>query len=257
MSTPQRPQPQGAGSDGVTRVALWSGPRSVSTALLYSFAQRADTRVVDEPLYAAYLAALPEVVHPGREEILQSQPTDPQRVVDEVVLGPCDRPVLFMKHMAHHLLSGVDRGFLDRTVNVILVRDPVEMLPSLSIQIPEPTVRDTGLDTQVELARDLAAAGRPAPVLDSSAVLRDPRARLGELCRYLGLELEESMFSWTAGARPEDGVWAPHWYHAVHKSTGFAPFRPKTDPFPERLRPLLERCLPLYRELLELAPELT
>lgn len=229
------------------RLNLWSGPRNVSTALLYSFAQRDDTRVVDEPLYGHYLL-VSGAEHPGREEVLAAMETDGERVVREVILGPCDRPVLFLKQMAHHLLE-LDRGFLAETRNALLIRDPAEVLRSLVHQIPEPSLRDTGLPDQVRLLDDLEALGQEPLVIDSRELLLDPPAILAELCRGLGIPSQEAMLSWPAGPRPEDGVWAPHWYHNVHRSTGFAPYRPKTGPFPERLEPLLEECRPLYARL--------
>lgn len=229
------------------RICLWSGPRNVSTALMYSFAQRPDTRVVDEPLYAHYLR-VSGVEHPGREEVLATMESDGEKVVRAVVLGPCDRAVLFMKQMAHHLVD-LERRFLERTANVLLIRDPVEMLPSLVRQLPEPRLQDTGLAHQAELLDELRRRGQQPPVLEARELLIDPRGVLTELCRRLGLPFSEVMLRWPTGPRPEDGVWARHWYHNVHRSTGFAPYRPKSGPFPERLRPLLEECRPYYREL--------
>jgi len=229
------------------RINLWSGPRNVSTALMYSFAQRPDTRVVDEPLYGHYLR-VSGAEHPGRNEVLAGMDADGRRVVREVILGPCDRPVVFFKQMAHHLVE-LDRGFLVETANVLLTRDPAEMLPSLAHQIPEPTLRDTGLAAQSELLAELRSLGQVAPVLDARELLLDPPGVLAELCRRLGIPFFTAMLSWPAGARPEDGVWAHHWYDNVHRSTGFDPYRPKTAPFPERLLPLLAECRPHYQAL--------
>jgi hypothetical protein len=228
------------------RINLWSGPRNVSTALMYSFAQRDDARVVDEPLYAHFLR-LSGRPDPGREQVLAAQDPDGERVVRELILGPCDRPVLFMKQMAHHLVD-LDLGFLQQTANVLLVRDPAEMLPSLAINVPEPTLRDTSLARQTELLAHLVE-----PVLDARRLLGDPRGVLGRLCERLELPFDEAMLSWPAGPRPEDGVWAPHWYANLHRSTGFAPYRAKTEPFPERLRDVLEESRPHYEVLLERA----
>ena len=233
------------------RINLWSGPRNVSTALMYSFAQRADTRVVDEPLYAHYLR-VSGAKHPGRDEVLRSQENDGANVVREVVLGPCDRRVLFLKQMAHHLVE-LDRSFLRATSNVLLIRDPVEMLPSLVNQIPRPVLRDTAYAVQSELYDELWRIGQDPPVLDSRELLLDPRAVLGELCARLALPFEAAMLSWTPGARPEDGVWAPHWYQSVHLSTGFQPYHAKQAPLARRLKPLLEQCRPHYERLASLA----
>jgi Sulfotransferase domain len=229
------------------RINLWSGPRNVSTALMYAFAQRPDTRVVDEPLYGHYLR-LSGAGHPGAAEVLAAMDTDGERVVREVVLGPCDRPVLFLKQMAHHL-AGLDRGFLAATVNVLLIRDPEEMLPSLAHQLPQPTLGDTGLAVQARLLGELEGLGQQPPVLDARELLLDPPGVLAELCRRLGLAFTAAMLSWPAGPRPEDGVWAPHWYDGVHRSTGFVAYRPKSEPFPPHLAPLLADCRPHYQAL--------
>jgi len=233
------------------RLNVWSGPRNVSTALMYSFAQRSDTRVVDEPLYAYYLR-VSGAQHPGREDVLASQEQDGEKVVREVILGPCDRPVVFFKQMAHHLVE-LDRAFLAHTANVILTRDPVEMLPSLRENIARPKLSDTGYAVQTQLFERLRALGQDPPVLDAREILRAPRKVLGELCRRLGIPFEESMLSWKPGARPEDGVWAKHWYASVHRSSGFEPYRPKTAPFPAELTELLAECRPHYDALARVA----
>jgi hypothetical protein len=233
------------------RVNVWSGPRNISTALMYAFAQRADTRVVDEPLYAHYLR-ITGAEHPGRDEVLAAMENDGERVVRDVILGACDRPVLFLKQMAHHLLE-LDHAFLERTVNVLLVRDPREVLLSLRHQIPEPTLRDTAFAAQTELLDELLELGQDPAVLDARLLLLDPAGVLAELCGRLGIEFEPSMLSWPAGARPEDGAWAPHWYRNVHRSTGFRPYRPNDTPLPDELRPLFEECRPHYARLFERA----
>jgi Sulfotransferase domain len=226
---------------------MWSGPRNVSTALMYSFRQRPDTRVVDEPLYGHYLRVT-SAPHPGDAEVLAAMDTDGERVVAEALLGPSDRPVLFVKNMAHHLV-GLDPGFLDGLTNALLIRDPREMLASLARQLPSPTLRDTGLDRQVEILERALAGGREPVVLDARQLLLDPGAVLREVCRRLDLSWTDHMLRWPAGPKPEDGVWAPHWYDRVHASTGFAPYQPKDAPVPAGLVPLLETCAPLYDRL--------
>ncbi|MGA7305635.1 MAG: hypothetical protein WBW88_12225 [Rhodothermales bacterium] len=233
----------------IRRICLWSGPRNVSTAVLYAFAQRADTRIVDEPLYGHYLR-VSGATHPGRDEVMAAQNCAGEEVVRDIILGATDRSVLFVKQMAHHLVD-LDLSFLERTQNVFLIRDPAEMLPSLVNQIPNPDLRDTGLALQVDLYDRLIGLGRRPAVMDARLLLLDPRGVLTRLCGMLGLEFSPSMLSWPEGGLPEDGVWAPHWYHNIHRSTGFAPYRPKTDPFPERLRPLLDACRPYYEYLLQ------
>jgi hypothetical protein len=214
---------------------------------MYSFAQRSDTRVLDEPLYGHYLR-VSGVDHPGREEVLEAMETDGETVVREVILGRCDRPVLFMKQMAHHLVD-LDREFLERTANVLLIRDPQEVLKSLVHQLPRPTLADTGIAIQQDLLEQLRGRGQDPPVIDSRELLLDPPSVLKKLCPLLGIEFEEAMLSWEPGPRPEDGVWAPHWYKNVHRSTGFRPYRLRSEPFPEHLGPLLEECRPHYEEL--------
>jgi hypothetical protein len=234
-------------SSDCLRVNVWSGPRNVSTALMYSFSQRADTRVVDEPLYAHYLRVT-GAQHPGRDDVLTSQENDGERVVRDVILGPCDRPVLFFKQMAHHLVE-LDRAFLTRTKNVILTRDPEEMLTSLVENIPEPCLRDTGFAAQSEIVRELRALGQQPLVLVAHEILLDPRGELTKLCRALGIAFDPAMLSWPRGPRSEDGVWASHWYASVHRSSGFQPYVKKSKPVPEHLAPLLAECRLHYDEL--------
>ncbi|MEM1440305.1 MAG: sulfotransferase family protein [Pseudomonadota bacterium] len=228
------------------RIALWSGPRNVSTALMYSWAQRPDTTVVDEPLYGHYLM-VSGADHPGRDEVIADMDCDGPRVVQRLATGPVDTAVLFMKHMAHHLV-GLDASVVDAFDNVLLIRDPYDMLPSLTIQIPHATLADTGLARQSALFESLTLRGRQPAVIDAQVLLADPAGVLGALCDTLGLAFDPAMLRWPAGPRPEDGIWAPHWYHAVHKSTGFGPYTAKTD-FPTHLEPLLEACRPHYNLL--------
>ena len=237
------------------RLSVWSGPRNVSTALMYSFRQRSDTVVVDEPLYGHYLKVT-GADHPGDDEVMAAMDCDGERVVREVILGPCERPVLFMKNMAHHLVM-LDRSFISRITNVLLIRDPREMLPSLAEQLPDPTLRDTGLAKQAEILDLILGRGEVPVVLDAKHLLLDPPGVLRCACEKLGIPFEETMLSWPPGPKPEDGVWARHWYHSVHSSTAFAPYRPKTEPFPERLEPLLQECRPFYDRLLRFAIKTT
>jgi len=230
------------------RIGLWSGPRNVSTAVMYSFAQRSDTRVVDEPLYGYYLDSS-GVHHPGREEVIAAMDTDGERVVREVLLGDYDRPVVLFKLMAHHL-EGLDWGFLERLTNVLLVREPADVVRSLRHQVPNPDLRDTGMELQARILQHLESRGQRVPVVDARELLNAPRPMLESLCASLGLAFEEAMLAWEPGERPEDGVWAPHWYHNVHRSTGFQPYAEKSEPVPDELVPLVEECRPYYDRLL-------
>ena len=230
------------------RINSWSGPRNVSTALMRSFASRPDTRAVDEPLYGHYLLTT-RAPHPGRDELIEELETDAATVIRDVILGRCGSPVLFMKQMVHHLTPDLDLAFLDRCVNVLLIRDPAEVISSLVNQLPEPTLRDVGLDRQVALFRELMARGQEPPVIDAKQLLLDPEHVLRQLCDRIGLEWDAAMLSWPPGPRPEDGPWARYWYDSVERSTGFAPYQPKHVEVPERCRDLLAECRHLYEEL--------
>lgn len=227
-------------------ICLWSGPRNVSTALMYSFAQRQDIRVIDEPLYGHYLRVT-GADHPGREEIIAAMNCDGDAVMREIVQQPPASRRLFVKHMAHHLVD-IDHGFLRSTSNIFLIRDPREMLPSLTIQLPNARLADTGLEQQWRLYSELRDAGQSPVILDSRELLLEPAGVLTQLCEHLALPFDSGMLSWEAGPIPEDGVWASHWYHNVHKSTGFAPYKAKTG-FPESLGALLAECNPWYEKL--------
>ncbi len=249
-------------AEKVLRLCLWSGPRNVSTALMYSFAQRSDTRVFDEPLYAHYLARTrARDYHPGAAEVLATMDADGERVVRDVILGDIGftsagaRAQLgFFKHMTHHLVE-LDLGFLRETVNVLLTRNPSEMLPSYAREVRHPTLTDVGYQRHVELLRHLRTLGQEPVVLDATQLLISPRRVLTELCERVGVHFEEGMLSWPSGPRPEDGVWAKYWYTSVHQSSGFRPYVPRAEALPSHLEPLWRECLPYYEELRKLAIE--
>lgn len=232
------------------RICIWSGPRNISTALMYSFAQRGDTTVVDEPLYAHYLTSSnAREYHPGADEVIASQENDGQKVIEKVIFGNYDTPVVFFKHMTHHLVD-LDWGFMRDTINVILTRDPRDMLPSIVKQIPNPTMRDVGYAAHLELMEYLKGIGQNPMVIDSKEVLMDPKKKLTGICGHIRIPFDETMLNWEAGARPEDGIWARHWYHNVHTSTGFQPYQPKEEPIPEGLEELFEESQRCYEKLL-------
>jgi hypothetical protein len=228
----------------VVRVAMWSGPRNVSTALLRSFGARRDTLVVDEPLYAHYLAVT-GLDHPGRADVLASQP---QRWEDAVtaLTAPLPAPftVHYQKHMAHHLLPGVGRDWLATVHNAYLIRDPAAVIASYAKVRGEPTLDDLGYPQQLELFR-----AHGGPVVDAADLLCAPQDVLTTLCEALGINFDSAMLAWPAGPRETDGVWAPHWYAAVESSTGFAPYRPTRSDVPDRLVPLAREAQPYYDEL--------
>jgi hypothetical protein len=228
-------------------INLWSGPRNVSTALMYSFAERSDTHVVDEPLYGHFLRVT-GARHPGRDEVLQTVNCDGNEVMRTLLDNPpSSTGVLFIKQMAHHLIN-LDERFLDGTENIFLIRDPRQMLPSLTIQLPDARLMDTGLKMQWELFVQLRNNGQNPAIIDSRELLLNPPQILKGLCDQLGIAYSDRMLSWKAGPRDEDGIWAKHWYHAVHKSTGFAPYVGKTE-FPSHLDKLLAECSPWYEKL--------
>lgn len=233
----------------IKRISIWSGPRNISTAMMYSFAQRKDTKVFDEPLYGYYLKnSIAKEYHPGADEIINTMETDGNKVVD-MMLTNNEKPVLFFKNMTHHLLPNFDRSFLQHLANVILTRDPLEMLPSYAEVVETPTLYDVGYKIHLDIVEQLQAENLPVIVLDSKAVLLNPSDQLQKLCVAINIPFDPAMLSWTPGARPEDGCWAKYWYGNIHKSTGFLPYQPKTKPFPEKLKPLLEECLPYYEKL--------
>ena len=220
---------------------------------MYSFSQRTDTQVFDEPLYAHYLSSVADRPdHPGEHEILDAQDNDGRRVVDNILMADHGKPVLFFKNMAHHLVD-LDWSFLDGMTNVLLTRQPRDMLHSYSKTIPDFGLADTGYDKLKQLADDLVAKGQEPVVIDSKRLLESPESILPKLCDRVGIEFEDSMLSWEAGPKNDEGVWAPHWYHNAHRSTGFVDYKPKTEEFPKRLQPLLDECQELYDDLMPFA----
>ncbi len=220
---------------------------------MYSFAQRKDTCVVDEPLYAHYLTQRPnkQAQHPVAQQVLATQQHDGNEVIADLLL-PHAKPVLFAKQMAHHLVN-LDLSFLPLVDHIILIRDPREVLLSYSKVVAQPQAEDVGYAVQVELIHQLDALGVATHVIDARRVLENPKDQLQQLCTSLGLAFDSAMLSWPKGARAEDGIWAKYWYKNVHSSTGFAPYRPKYDQLPSHLRGVYDECLPAYQVLLERA----
>ena len=230
------------------RINLWSGPRNISTATMYSFAQCSDTTVFDEPLYAHYLSKTPAFdYHPGAAEVLETQENDGSKVV-EMMMGNHSTQVVFFKHMAHHLIE-LDWSFMKDCVNIILTRNPREMIPSFNKLVDVPVLDDLGYPAQIKVVEYLKSIGQEIIVLESKQVLLNPKKVLSELCERIGIPFDEKMLTWQAGARPEDGCWAKYWYKSVHRSTGFAPYKPKTAPFPAHFEDLYQQAKPLYDKL--------
>lgn len=209
----------------VTRIAMWSGPRNISTAMMRSFGNRADTVAVDEPFYAAYLAAT-GLDHPMREAIIAAGERDPRAVAGSLVEAPLPdgKRVHYQKHMTHHMLDGFPRGWIERVTNVFLIRAPEPVLASYVQKRESVTLDDLGFRQQAEIFDRVAdRSGCAPPVVEGSDILDDPRGMLSALCERIGIPFDTAMLAWPPGPRPEDGVWAPHWYGAVWRSTGFAP----------------------------------
>jgi hypothetical protein len=234
------------------RIAMWSGPRNISTAMMRSFGNRPDTAVVDEPFYAAYLSAT-GIDHPMREETLASQSAD-WAEVGRALTGPVPggRAVWYQKHMTHHMLPGVDLGWAAACRNAFLIRPPEQVLASYAAKRGEVSLADIGFERQAELFdREAQRAGRAPPVVEAADVLADPRRTLGALCEALAIPFSDAMLSWPPGRRDTDGVWAPVWYDAVERSTGFAkPGRvARFDDLDDSLKPIAEAARPFYERL--------
>lgn len=223
---------------------MWSGPRNLSTTMMRSFGARPDTACVDEPFYAAYLTAT-GLVHPMQSEILASQPAD-GRVVAEALVGgavPGGKPVFYQKHMTHHMAPEIPRGWLGQVTNAFLIRDPARVLASYARKMEEVSLEAIGVPQQAELFdRVCQSLGSAPPVVDSDDILADPPGMLRALCAALGIAYTDAMLSWPAGRKPEDGVWAPHWYDAVWQSTGFGAPRPGAPELPPALEKLADKA---------------
>lgn len=220
---------------------------------MYSFAQRTDTTVVDEPLYAHYLSKTDsEAGHPGTQEVLVAQQNDGDSVVRDVIFGAYQTPVVLFKQMTHHLIH-IDWEFMLRTANVMLIRNPREIIASYSKVIANPAMQDIGVEKQLEVFDFLSKKKCLAAVVDARELLLNPRSVLSQLCDALGLDFDEKMLQWQPGPRPEDGVWAKYWYANVHRSSGFQPFVEKNVTLSPLLEALAERCQPFYDKLWEAA----
>ena len=233
------------------RIAAWSGPRNISTAMMRSWENREDCVVSDEPLYAHYLQAT-QLDHPGRDEVIAAGDTDWRRVVASLCgTVPDGRTVWYQKHMTHHLLPGMETGWIHGLSNVFLIRDPALVVASYVKSRATVVADDIGLLQQARLFDDVAQRlGRAPPVIDAERFLRDPATQLRGLCQHLGLAFSERMLSWPAGPRASDGVWAPHWYAAVWQSTGFEPWRERRVELSGEAARAADQSRPAYEALL-------
>jgi hypothetical protein len=217
---------------------------------MYSFAQRPDTIVLDEPFYGVYLSRS-NANHPGAAQVLSSLPTEEAIVLQNIFINR-SKPVLFIKNMAHHI-EVLDNAFLEKTSNVFLIRDPKQIIASYAEVIQEPTMRDIGIQYQYELFEQLTKGSENPIVVDSGLLLENPRSVLTSLCNRLGIEFTDAMLRWPAGPKPFDGVWAPYWYANVHRSTGFEKQNSSSRPLPLKLTPLYEKASMYYEKLLSFA----
>jgi len=232
------------------RIAMWSGPRNISTAMMRSWENRPDCSVVDEPFYAAYLAAT-GVEHPCREEILKAQPRSYAEVVRQLTEGPVLSPLQYQKHMTHHIPEGMDMAWCAGLCHCFLIRDPAQVIASYLQRMPAADEDAIGIRRQADLFDEITAAtGRRPAVIDSNDVLQNPGKVLQALCQYLEIPFSEhAMLSWPAGPRTSDGVWASHWYHNVERSTGFAASSPKSPGLTGEHLALATRMQTLYERL--------
>lgn len=232
-----------------TRICLWSSPRNISTAMMYSFAQRPDTIVFDEPLYAHYLRVT-GVVHPGQEEILASQENDGNKVVHELMLADFDKPVAFFKQMTHHLVE-LNETFLSKMKNILFIRDPKQIISSYAQVRPDVNMQDIGIEKQWQLFQQLTENNQQCVVLDSNEILKAPEKVLTELCAAINIPFYKEMLHWQGGPKPEDGVWAKYWYDNVHKSTGFEKQVTSSRELPAYLEPLYIESKKYYDQLFQ------
>ncbi len=227
-------------------IAMWSGPRNLSTAMMYAFAARGDTAVVDEPFYAAYLDRT-GLDHPMRGEILAAQPREPEDVIS-VLKGPvpAGKAHFYQKHMAQHMLPDIPRDWILELTNVFLIRHPARVVASFAKKRENPTFEELGFAQQAALFDLCVAAGQTPVVIDAADIRADPRAALTQLCDGIGLPFTDRMLSWPVGGHADDGVWAPVWYGQVHQSTGFDGREGTLPQVTGDLARFVERALPLY-----------
>ena len=230
-------------------ICLWSCPRNVSTALMYSFHQRTDTKVYDESLYAHYLKES-GVIHPGRNEVLKSQENNGNKVVQDLILQNKNDEIIFHKLMTHFLIN-INTDFLSEVKNIIFIRDPKEIIYSYDKVIKNPEIHDIGVKKQYELYNDLHKRGINTIVLDSKYLLQNPEKILKKLCSLLDIEFDKKMLKWKQGPIQEDGVWAKYWYKNIHNSTSFLPYSKKNINLNNNLKKLYTECLPYYNYLTE------
>jgi len=232
------------------RIAMWSGPRNISTAMMRAWGNRPDTFVVDEPFYAFYLKKT-GADHPGAEEVIAAAETDWRKIVANLTAAiPNGARIFYQKQMTHHLLPEVSRDWLRNVTNCFLIRDPAEVIASYIKKNREPTVEDLGFVQQAEIFDFVhRQINSVPPVIDADDVLRDPQRMLRLLCDTVGVDFTKAMLSWPSGRRESDGIWAKYWYAEVECSTSFAPYRERKVELPQGLHEVHVRCREIYERL--------
>ncbi|MEP1554231.1 MAG: HAD family hydrolase [Paraglaciecola sp.] len=235
-----------------TRIAMWSGPRNISTAMMRSWENRSDCEVVDEPFYGFYLKQT-QSPHPCFEDILAEQSTDYQEVVTNLTQTHCKTPLQYQKHMTHHMLDGVDLSWTKNLKHCFLIRDPAQVVNSYTNSMGQCRAQDIGIVRQAELYDEITQiTGQSIPVIDSNDVLKNPKYILSEVCKALAIPFDMGMLAWPKGPRDSDGVWAKHWYHSVEKSTGFAPYGQRDFTLNEQQLNVVQEVQPYYEKMAKL-----
>lgn len=226
------------------RIAMWSGPRNLSTAMMYAFGNRPDFAIWDEPFYAPYLAKT-GYDHPMAAEIIAAHESDPEKVAERCLdTIPAQKSHFYMKHMPHHMIDGFPTVWAKECVNIHLIRHPARVIASYGVKRSDITDDDIGFRQQAELFDQIGGI-----VIDSAEIRQDPENMLKKLCAAIDLPFDPAMLSWSAGPRADDGIWAAHWYNAVHKSTGFAGAEGDLPILTGRDVNLLENALPYYEKM--------
>ncbi len=229
------------------RISLWSGPRNISTAMMYAFAQRHDCTVVDEPLYAFYLKET-GIDHPGREETLSSMAAHREDVIFTLREKQFQSDIVFFKNMCHHVLD-LPLDILDNMCNVFLIREPKFVIASYIKEISHPRISDLGYLEMLRMTDFLLEKGRDVFLIDSNTILQNPENGLKSICDFAEIPFLISMLKWNKGGIKEDGVWSKYWYKSLHNSEGFMPFSKREVEIPKRLMPLLKECENIYEIL--------
>jgi len=239
-------------TDPVKRIAMWSGPRNISTAMMRSWENRDDTAVVDEPFYACYLTAS-GVEHPMQKEILADQSSLWTDVISNELQKSLEngQQIQYQKHMTHHMIGELDQKWFASLAHIFLIRHPAEVLMSYSQKRESVNALDLGFARQYELYQTAVKLGANPPILDTSDILQNPAKLLRKLCTKIGVSFDQNMLNWPAGKRDSDGVWAPHWYANVEKSTCFAPYEKKIISLTTDAQLVVDQCMPYYQTMFD------